>query len=244
MYNLAIVRIVVPVLIFILILVAGICWQVKTYRRHKRLFRQKAIAEVDSTITESMPGYDIQIYDDFLSNEEIAAMKGATIGNMTASHVYTDSSDVYNTSTRDSEQCWLTDINPTIKALRLRFEQLVKLPRKDYFYEDVQVVRYKKGGFFTPHYDGCQGTAAFCHRMNNPHGPRYVTILCYLNTVSEGGETVFPNIDKSVQAVKGRCVVFYNTHKNGKLITEALHGGNSVLKGEKWICNQWIRIGN
>lgn len=246
MFSVAvIVVIVLAVLLLICFVSAGIYWQVvgRRRRRLRLLHRPTSFADLDSTTTESMPSYDIQIYDDFLTNEDIAAIKGASFGNMGPSHVYTDASDLYNTKTRDSQQCWLSENNETIRLLRERFERLVNLPRAKYFYEDLQVVRYKSGGFFTPHYDCCQGTAKFCHRMNYPQGPRYVTILCYLNTVLEGGETVFPKLNKSVKAIKGRCVVFYNAHPNGKIITEALHGGNPVLKGEKWICNQWIRIG-
>lgn len=45
---------------------------------------------------------------------------------------------------------------------------------------------------------------------------RYATIVVHLNTVKEGGETVFPNQGKTIKTVEGQIVVFppYGNYKH------------------------------
>lgn len=98
--------------------------------------------------------------------------------------------------------------------------------------------------------------------------PRYITILLFLNNVTEGGETAFPvadhedlfagknfssNLSRScekaslvVKPVKGSALFWYNNEldeesgKMGEVDMLSLHGGCDVIKGEKWIANLWI----
>ena len=97
---------------------------------------------------------------------------------------------------------------------------------------------------------------------------RYITVLLYLNNVTEGGETAFPvaddeeklksknystNLSRSckkashiIKPVKGNAIFWYNhaiddqTGKIGEMEKLSLHGGCDVLEGEKWIANLWI----
>ena len=39
---------------------------------------------------------------------------------------------------------------------------------------------------------------------------------------------------------RGRAVLFYSQHPNGKEDLNSRHGGCPVLKGEKWAANLWI----
>lgn len=78
--------------------------------------------------------------------------------------------------------------------------------------------------------------------MNQNNGPRYLTVLFYLNDNFDGGETIFPKINKLVKPEKGKAVIFQNVNNNGVIITQALHGGKPVKNGEKWIANKWIRL--
>ena len=73
-------------------------------------------------------------------------------------------------------------------------------------------------------------------------GPRLLTALCYLNDVEEGGGTNFPRLNLTVEAKKGRIVVFENTLKNtNKKHPLSEHAGMPVLKGEKYAFNLWFR---
>ena len=79
-------------------------------------------------------------------------------------------------------------------------------------------------------------------RVNGDNGPRLLTVLFYLNDDFEGGETIFPKINKVVKPQKGKAVIFRNVDNDGVIISQAVHGGEPVKNGEKWIANKWIRI--
>ena len=41
----------------------------------------------------------------------------------------------------------------------------------------------------------------------------------------------------------GRAILFFNLNDNNDDVRiKALHGGLPIGKGEKWICNKWIRL--
>jgi prolyl 4-hydroxylase len=190
----------------------------------------------------SVPDYKIRVYDDVMTPEECAALRTLAEPKLTKSAVYSSDTDVVDANYRISDQCWLQEKDTDlVQEFRKRIRKLVKYSSKAHL-EDVQVVRYQPGGFFSPHYDACVGTKEFCHRMNQPYGPRYITVLLYLSDELTGGETVFPRLGTSVTPKVGRVVVFYNITKQHSVIEEALHGGQPVKTGEKWIANQWIRI--
>ena len=184
--------------------------------------------------------YDIKEIPNFLTHEECNKIIELSKGNMVSSKVYSHDEDLFDTKTRISEQCWLKDDNIIIKDITER----IKLHTNTYnnYYEELQVVNYKPGGFFVPHYDACVGDKDTCQRMNQNNGPRYLTVLFYLNDNFDGGETIFPKINKLVKPEKGKAVIFQNVNNNGVIINQALHGGEPVKNGEKWIANKWIRL--
>lgn len=97
---------------------------------------------------------------------------------------------------------------------------------------------------------------------------RYITILFFLNNVTEGGETAFPVADREelfvgknystnlsrncnrgslvVKPVEGSALLWYNnvldeeSGKMGEVDMLTLHGGCDVIEGEKWIANLWL----
>ena len=96
-------------------------------------------------------------------------------------------------------------------------------------FEDLKVVKYTKGGFIPGHVDGGP-------RLNR----RTHTILMYLNENYEGGETEFPNLNKQFKLNTGDILYFHNYDSHGNDTQLALHQGNVVKSGEKWICNLWV----
>lgn len=194
---------------------------------------------VDGVKYTDMPDYDIQEIPNFLTPEECNKIIELSNGKLFPSKVYSQNEDLLSNDSRISQQCWLTDDNPLIKDISERVKQVTNTIGQQ---EQLQVVNYPKGGFFSPHYDACEGDDSYCSRMNGADGPRLLTVLFYLNDDFEGGETVFPRINKSVKPEKGKAVIFRNVDENGVIITQALHGGEPIKSGEKWIANKWIRI--
>ena len=185
--------------------------------------------------------YDIQEIPNFFSDEECDALIERAQNNLEDSKVYNgENTDIVAKVNRDSKQAWLYDSDPFVKELSDRIKDFTNTHK--HHYEEFQVVKYGVGGFFKPHYDACDGDENYCKKMDLDNGPRYITVLIYLNNVADGGHTVFPNINKSVKPEKGKAVIFKNVDENGKLITQSFHGGDPVNEGEKWIANKWIHL--
>ena len=97
--------------------------------------------------------------------------------------------------------------------------------------EKLQVVRYRAGGHYKPHQDA----------FKDDENMRLYTFILALNDDYTGGETVFPNLNKAYK-LKAGDALFFDTVNNYNFITsKALHGGNPVKSGDKWICNLWVR---
>lgn len=161
-----------------------------------------------------------------------------------------------DTSTRSSSNSWLTrdhsDLTETVYQraamvthidpdLMQKFHET--RPEHHSIAESLQVVRYKKGEEYTPHHD-------FVYPPVNDRfqGTRFATLLIYLNTVKDGGETRFPRAVNNHNAKgleitprAGTAVLFYNMLSDGNYDDLSQHGSNPVLDGEKWLANLWVR---
>ena len=133
-------------------------------------------------------------------------------------------------SIRKSETAWLkASEDPVVDKLIRKCVSMTDRPLRNC--EDLQVLKYKPGGFYKPHQD--------CFK--NDKNKRMYTFIIALNDEYEGGETEFPNIKRRYRLEKGD-VLFFNTLNNYECVTkQALHGGAPVKSGEKWVCNLWIR---
>jgi len=105
--------------------------------------------------------------------------------------------------------------------------------------ERIQVTHY--GERFAPHLDSLVAAG----RDPGEAGDRICTVILYLNDDYEGGATRFPRIGRRVRPEKGKAVVFPNLTADGSRPDPlALHAGEPVRRGEKWLSNQWIRRAN
>jgi prolyl 4-hydroxylase len=128
---------------------------------------------------------------------------------------------------------------PFIAGLDARIAALMQVPVDNG--EGLQILKYLVGGEYKPHYDyfppALPGSAVHIARG----GQRIATLIIYLNTVSDGGETIFPEINFNVVPVQGRAVYFSYFDRNGHIDPLTYHGGNPVKQGEKWIATKWVR---
>lgn len=129
--------------------------------------------------------------------------------------------------------------DPTIKNITGRVESVTSIPRENG--EDLQVLRYGIGGEYQPHFDYFDSSTIGGGYHHSRGGQRVATMILYLNTVENGGETIFPKADLKIKPVKGRALLFYNVDDLGKENPQTLHGGAPVLAGEKWIATLWMR---
>ena len=147
-------------------------------------------------------------------------------------------------SVRTSENTFLSNsVDPLMKSIDDRIQNIVGINPENY--EDLQVVHYDPGTFYKAHWDACDPNKD--HRCSEDYkkgGFRFATFLLYLNDDMEGGETDFPLIGKKIKPEKGKGVLFFNLEDDlSKRRELSKHAGLPPTKGEKWMCNKWIRLG-
>ena len=186
----------------------------------------------------------LYVVDDFLSHDECDAFIEASKGKLQPSTVISPDKHIQHES-RTSENCWIEhDANDIVHEVSKRFSILVQMPIRNA--EQYQLVYYKKGAQYKPHFDSFDYETEDGKINWEPGGQRMITVIAYLNDVEEGGETGFPELGINIPPKKGDAVVFHNTLTNDaathpKINPRSLHGGMPVIKGEKWMVNLWFR---
>ena len=97
--------------------------------------------------------------------------------------------------------------------------------------EPLQVLRYRPGGEYKPHFDALPGLA----------NQRILTMIIWLNDGYEGGETWFAKTGVKIKGRVGDALLFRNALADGSRDPNAGHAGLPVTSGEKWIASRWIR---
>jgi prolyl 4-hydroxylase len=120
-----------------------------------------------------------------------------------------------------------------------RVSEVMNLPVENG--EGFQVLYYPTGARSTPHFDFLQPSNPANHASIARSGQRVSTLIAYLNEVEEGGETVFPAAGWSVSPQPGSAVYFEYANGLGQVDPASVHGGNAVVRGEKWVLTKWMR---
>jgi prolyl 4-hydroxylase len=186
----------------------------------------------------------LYVVNDFLSDDECNAFIQASQGKLLPSTVISPDKHIQHAS-RTSENCWIEhNANEIVHEVSKRFSILVQMPIRNA--EQYQLVYYKKGAEYKPHFDSFDYETVDGKKNWEPGGQRMITVIAYLNDVKEGGETGFPELGINIPPKKGDVVVFHNTLSNvadthPKINPRSLHGGMPVIKGEKWMVNLWFR---
>ncbi|HET9639913.1 MAG TPA: 2OG-Fe(II) oxygenase [Allosphingosinicella sp.] len=119
--------------------------------------------------------------------------------------------------------------NPAIHALNRRLAAASGTAARQG--EPLQVLRYRPGGEYRPHFDAIPGFA----------NPRVMTMLVWLDENYEGGETHFPTAGLKLKGRTGDAILFRNTGPDGRRDPASGHAGLPVTAGEKRIASRWIR---
>lgn len=107
--------------------------------------------------------------------------------------------------------------------------------------EGIQVLNYKVGAEYKPHYDYFDPKQTGSARHLSNGGQRVSTLIMYLNNVEDAGETIFPEVGLSIVPKKGTAIYFEYCNSLSQIDSATLHGGTPVKAGDKWIATKWMR---
>ncbi len=129
--------------------------------------------------------------------------------------------------------------NPLCKRIEDRIATLLNWPVENG--EGLQILRYRPGAEYKPHYDYFDPSQAGTPAILKRGGQRVASLVMYLNTPARGGATTFPDAHLEVAPIKGNGVFF--SYDRPHPMTRSLHGGAPVQEGEKWVATKWLRQG-
>ncbi|WP_370679650.1 prolyl hydroxylase family protein [Comamonas sp. GB3 AK4-5] len=126
---------------------------------------------------------------------------------------------------------------PEVQRLEARLARLLRWPLANG--EGLQVLHYGPGAEYKPHHDYFDPAEPGTPSILRRGGQRLGTVVVYLNEPEEGGATYFPETGLRIQPRRGNAVFFRYAQPQAHTLT--LHGGDPVLRGEKWIATKWLR---
>ncbi|TXI21022.1 MAG: 2-oxoglutarate-dependent dioxygenase [Roseateles sp.] len=183
----------------------------------------------------------VVVFADLLSAEEcdgIVAQAAQRLARSETVATNADGSEVNSARTSDG-MFFERGESELIRRVETRIATLLRWPLDHG--EGLQVLRYRPGAEYQPHYDYFDPGHASTPSILKRGGQRVGTLVIYLNTPEAGGATTFPDIGLEVAPVKGHAVFF--SYDRPHPATQTLHGGAPVLAGEKWVATKWLRQG-
>jgi prolyl 4-hydroxylase len=177
--------------------------------------------------------------DNFLTSAECKHLIDTSANNLKESTVVINTGDTnifVKNPGRDSLSCFLEN-----KNYNSIMRKISKLINKDVrYYEDIQVGKYNKGGFYREHYDSICPSTQDGQTFIKDRGQRIITVLLYLNDVNHGGTTYFRKINKRIYPKKGKVLIFFPSFLNREIDDLTLHAAEDA-DSTKWISQIWVR---
>jgi len=183
----------------------------------------------------------VVLFGNLLSDEECDLLVSLSRDKLQRSSVVNASTGAYDIHPHrtSSGTYFKRGENELLQRIERRISELVDWPVEHG--EPIQVLLYEPGGEYKPHYDYFDPAHPGNQEVLAQGGQRIATLIMYLNNVSRGGSTVFPEIGLDVLPRKGHAVYFAYCDDAGALDVRTLHGGSPVGSGEKWIATRWLR---
>ena len=182
---------------------------------------------------------DITVFDNLLSGSECDALMDAarprlarslTVDNQAGGEEINPARTSRGTFLRRGE-------NEVVHQIEARISRLLGWPAEQG--EDLQILHYRPGDEYRPHYDYFDPAEPGTPRILQRGGQRVATLIMYLHSPQEGGATVFPMAGIRVAPQRGSAVFFsYPVPMPSSL---SLHGSEPVIAGEKWVATKWMR---
>lgn len=183
----------------------------------------------------------VVLFGNLLSDEECDLLVSLSRDKLERSSVVNASTGAYDIHPHrtSSGTYFRRGENELLQRLERRIAELVECPVEQG--EPIQVLHYEPGGEYKPHYDYFDPAHPGNQEVLAQGGQRIATLIMYLNDVTCGGSTVFPEVGLNVLPHKGHAVYFAYCDDAGALDVRTLHGGSPVKSGEKWIATKWFR---
>ena len=183
----------------------------------------------------------IYTLDDYLTDAECQHFIELSKNKLERAKV-SDNKGGFISKERSGSNCWIShNFDKLTIEIKKKIANKVNHPLENA--ENFQIIHYDQTQEYRRHYDSWDHDySEKSLRCLKYGGARLLTALCYLNDVEEGGGTNFPRLNLTVEAKKGRIVVFENTLKDSHdkhPLSE--HADMPVLKGEKYAFNLWFR---
>lgn len=193
------------------------------------------------SVLTAMSDPDIVVIGNFLSDDECDALiEGAKPRLARSLTVATKTGgEELNADRTSNGMFYARAENELIARIERRLAQLTRWPVENG--EGLQILHYRPGAEYKPHYDYFDPHEPGTPTILKRGGQRVATIIMYLHEPEAGGGTVFPDVRLTVAPKKGHAVFF--SYNRAHPVTKSLHGGEPVVRGEKWVATKWLREG-
>ncbi len=190
-------------------------------------------------VLSSMASPHIVVFGNVLTREECDALIAAAKPRLNRSLTVATKTggEELNADRTSNGMFFRRDENSVVKALEERLAALVNWPIENG--EGLQILHYKPGAEYKPHYDYFDPNEPGTPTILKRGGQRVATIIMYLSEPTQGGGTVFPDLQLEVAPQQGNAVFF--SYSRAHPSSKSLHGGAPVIAGEKWIATKWLR---
>ncbi|MGH8857693.1 MAG: 2OG-Fe(II) oxygenase [Polaromonas sp.] len=182
---------------------------------------------------------DLWVFGNLLSPAECAALVEAARPRLSRSLTVDTKTggEELNRDRTSQGMFFMRGENTVVRRVEARIARLLRWPVQNG--EGLQVLRYRQGAQYKPHYDYFDPREPGTPAMLQRGGQRVASLIMYLQEPDQGGATVFPDIGLQVAPQRGHAVFFSYARAHPTSLT--LHGGAPVMAGEKWIATKWLR---
>lgn len=193
------------------------------------------------SVLTAMSDPNIVVIGNFLSDEECDALiEGAKPRMARSLTVATKTGgEELNADRTSNGMFYARAENELIARIERRLAQLTRWPVENG--EGLQILHYHPGAEYKPHYDYFDPNEPGTPTILKRGGQRVATIIMYLQEPEAGGGTVFPDVKLTVAPKRGNAVFF--SYNRAHPASKSLHGGEPVVRGQKWIATKWLREG-
>lgn len=143
---------------------------------------------------------------------------------------------------RTSDSCDMDRWSPDVRPIDESIARLLGLDPAHG--ETMQGQRYAPGQQFRAHHDYFHVGERYWAEVSKHGGQRTWTTMIYLNDVTEGGATWFPQAGIKVAPKRGLLLAWNNMNADGSPNELTLHEGMPVVDGVKYIVTKWFREGH